>query len=223
MNAVLRRRFDMADRVRAFFRTHPMDGAAERAAVERLDVLMARVEKREVTQQQGMGTALSATQQRARLRRELQTRLLRYLAAVAAVAAPEDAGFGEVFRVPRTRLTNQDFIALVKLVLAKATEAKERLVSGGMSETLPGDIARALADFEQTLVRSKESRLEHVGASADLQAVGHELSRHMRVLDGLVRYRFGDRADLMGEWLSARNVYTPSRRNGADEDGAASG
>jgi len=33
----------------------------------------------------------------------------------------------------------------------------------------------------------------------------------VRVLDGLVRYRFGDSAELMGAWASARN---PSLRSG---------
>jgi hypothetical protein len=31
------------------------------------------------------------------------------------------------------------------------------------------------------------------------------------LLDGLVRYRFGDNAELMGAWASARNVLGPFR------------
>lgn len=33
----------------------------------------------------------------------------------------------------------------------------------------------------------------------------------MRLLDGLVRYRFGNDAELMGAWASARNVLGPFR------------
>jgi len=33
----------------------------------------------------------------------------------------------------------------------------------------------------------------------------------VRLLDGLVRYRFGDNAELMGAWASARNVEGPFR------------
>ena len=33
----------------------------------------------------------------------------------------------------------------------------------------------------------------------------------MRLLDGLVRYRFGENAELMGAWASARNVEGPFR------------
>jgi len=33
----------------------------------------------------------------------------------------------------------------------------------------------------------------------------------VRLLDGLVRYRFGDNVELMGAWASARNVEGPFR------------
>jgi len=33
----------------------------------------------------------------------------------------------------------------------------------------------------------------------------------VRLLDGLVRYRFGGNAELMGAWASARNVEGPNR------------
>ncbi|HLB87486.1 MAG TPA: hypothetical protein VJK29_07525, partial [Terriglobales bacterium] len=42
-----------------------------------------------------------------------------------------------------------------------------------------------------------------------LEAVAAEVAEQVRVLDGLVRYRFGDDAELMGAWASARNVLGP--------------
>jgi hypothetical protein len=48
-----------------------------------------------------------------------------------------------------------------------------------------------------------------VGASADLQTVAAEIKKQIRALDGMVRYRFGDNAELMGAWRSARNVLGP--------------
>jgi len=47
-------------------------------------------------------------------------------------------------------------------------------------------------------------------ASADLEVVAAEIAEQVRVLDGLVRYRFGDKAELMGAWASVRN---PSLRS----------
>jgi hypothetical protein len=40
------------------------------------------------------------------------------------------------------------------------------------------------------------------------------------LLDGLVRYRFGDNPELMGAWASARNVMGPFRSKAEPEVGA---
>jgi hypothetical protein len=50
--------------------------------------------------------------------------------------------------------------------------------------------------------------------SADLDSVVSEISQQVWLLDGLVRYRFGGNAELMGAWASARNVEGPFRSHG---------
>jgi hypothetical protein len=80
-----------------------------------------------------------------------------------------------------------------------------------MSEKLLEDLNAGLAEFEQTLEATRAGRREHVGASADLKAVFSEISEQVRLLDGLVRYRFGDNQELMGAWASARSVFGPAR------------
>jgi hypothetical protein len=57
------------------------------------------------------------------------------------------------------------------------------------------------------------------GASADLKAVAAEIKEQVRVLDGLVRFRFGENAELMGAWASARNVLGPSKAKVEPEAG----
>jgi hypothetical protein len=80
-----------------------------------------------------------------------------------------------------------------------------------MSEKLLDDLALGLAEFEKTLEATRAGRRDHVGASADLRSVATEIAEQVRLLDGLVRYRFGDNAELMGAWLSARNMLGPFR------------
>jgi hypothetical protein len=41
----------------------------------------------------------------------------------------------------------------------------------------------------------------------------------VRVLDGLVRNRFGDNAELMSAWRSARTIVNPVRSSGREGDG----
>jgi hypothetical protein len=90
-----------------------------------------------------------------------------------------------------------------------------------MSETLVEDLEAALTEFEHTLEASRTGRREHVGASADLRAVAAQITDQVRLLDGLVRYRFGDNAELMGAWASARNVLGPFKSKDQSEAGPA--
>jgi len=106
---------------------------------------------------------------------------------------------------------NQAFATMARGMLEKATAHKELLVKRGMSETLIADITAAIEEFEQTLEATRAGRREHVGASADLRAVMAEVSEQVKVLDGVVRYRFGDNAELMGAWASVHSVVGPFR------------
>ncbi|PYO96119.1 MAG: hypothetical protein DMD61_14585 [Gemmatimonadetes bacterium] len=87
-------------------------------------------------------------------------------------------------------------------MLEKATAQKDLLVSRGMSAQLVDDLTAALAKFEQTLEATRAGRRDHVGTSADLDTVLSEITEQVRLLDGLVRYRFSDNAELMGAWAA---------------------
>ena len=73
--------------------------------------------------------------------------------------------------------------------------------------------------YEDTLQATSAGRREHVGARADLKVVAADISKQLRLLDKVVRYRFGDSAELMGRgrvpamWLS-RSTPRTSRSPG---------
>jgi hypothetical protein len=128
---------------------------------------------------------------------------------------------GVQFQLPPANATHQALLTGVRGMLEKATVQKDLLVSRGMSETLLDDLAATIVEFEQTLEASRAGRREHVGASADLVAVAADIAEQVRLLDGLVRYRFGDNAELMGAWPSARNVLGPFKPKAGDQPKAA--
>jgi hypothetical protein len=105
-------------------------------------------------------------------------------------------------------------------MLEKATVQKDLLQSRGMSETLLDDLGLAITEFDKTLEATRAGQRDHVGASADLRAVASEVAEQVRLLDGLVRYRFGNNVELMGAWASARNVAGPFRSKPEPEVGA---
>lgn len=210
MDARLRRRLEMAVRARDFLRAHRTGGVAEGAALAHLEELVQRVELLMAQQRAGIVATRAARETRAEVRRALQSKLLIYLSAVGHVAAHENTELGAQFRLPRVG-PNQAFVTMARGMLENATAQQELLVKRGMSETLITDITAAIEEFEQTLEATRAGRREHVGASADLRAVMTEISEQVKLLDGVVRYRFGDNVELMSAWASAHSVVGPFR------------
>jgi len=105
-------------------------------------------------------------------------------------------------------------VTAAQATLEKATAQKDVLVSLGMSPQVVDDLGKSLGELERSLEATREGRREHVGASADLAAVAAEIAEQVQLLDGVVQYRFGDDAELMGAWASARNVLGPFKPKG---------
>lgn len=223
MRADLVRRLEMAVRVRDFFRTHQAAGATQEGAVTRLEQLVQRAQVLATQQREGVVATRSAAEHRAEVRKALQTKFLRYLAAVGAVAARDNTELGAAFRIPRPRGGNQVFLTWARAMLDKAIAQKDVLIKGGMSAQLLDDLGVALTEFEQTLEATRAARLGRVGATGDLEVALSDISQQVRVLDGLVRYRFGNDQEAMSAWTSARNVVGPAHSQKPDAGGNQAG
>jgi hypothetical protein len=212
----------MAERVRDFLRAHKVDGVGEGLGLAKLEELLARAEVLATQQRVGVAEERSATKHRKEVRGALQPRILGYLRAVAAVAIKRNPSLAEQFRMPPFNATHQALLTTGRAVLEKATAQKELLVALGMSEQVLDELAQALGAYEQTLESTRAGRREHVGARADLESVALEIGEQIRLLDGVVRYRFGNNAELMGAWASARNVAAPLRSKSEPDAGGGS-
>ena len=209
MNAQLRRRLEMAARARDFLRAHQMEGVGQDLGLTKLEQLLEDAENLATQQRMGVAVERSAVEQRQELRRALQPRILGYLSAVGAVAATQNAELAEQFRMPARTATHQELLTMSRAILERATAQKELLVQLGMSEQVLDELATALGQYEDTLQATSAGRREHVGARADLKAVAADISQQLRLLDKVVRYRFGDDPEAMAAWESARNVAGP--------------
>jgi hypothetical protein len=193
---------------------------AEAAGLARLEELLTRVEALAGQQLNGLIVARAATAQRGRVRSALETKLLRFLGGVAAVAAKENAELAAQFRLPQRPVPDQALLTMARGMLEHTTAQRAVLLSRGMSGTLLDDIAAAVLELEHSLEASREGRRDHVGASTDLEAIAGEVGEQVRLLDGLVRYRFGNNVELIGAWASDRNVVGPFRSTPEPEVGA---
>ena len=222
MKASLRRRFEMGMSVYEFLRAHPPEGAAA-VAMERLHQLLERAEGLGLQQRGGMAESRSSKTHRDRVRQALQSKLLLYLSVLAAGMEDEHTELRVALRLPRHRLPHRAFLTLARVMLEKATEHRALLMSHGMSETLLDDLAAAIAEFEHSLELTNAGQRRQLGATADLKAVASEISRQVRVLDGWVRYRYGENPELMAAWASAHNVIGPSRKSPPAGEGPKEG
>ena len=170
-------------------------------------------------QRTGVAVERAAVRQRQELRRALQPRILGYLSAVGAVAGTQNAELAEQFRMPPRTSTHQELLTMSRAILERATAQKELLVKLGMSEQVLDELATALGQYEDTLQATSAGRREHVGARADLKAVAADISQQLRLLDKVVRYRFGDNAELMAAWASAHSIFGPTRSRGEPDVG----
>ena len=209
MRAQLRRRLEMAERVRDFLRAHKTDGVGEGLGLAKLEDLLQRAQVLAAQQRVGVAMTRQATKHRREVGRALQSNILRYLRVVGRVAAKQNGELANQFPLPPSNATHEALVTAARATLEKATAQKDVLVTLGMSPQVVEDLTKALGEFERTLEATREGRREHVGASADLEAIGAEIAEQVQLLDGVVQYRFGGDAELMGAWASARNVLGP--------------
>lgn len=209
MRAQLRRRLEMAERVRDFLRAHHTDGVGQGLGLAKLEELLERAKVLAEQQQVGVVVTRRATKHRREVKRALQQKILRYLRVVGQVAAKQNGELANEFPLPPSNATHAALLTAARATLEKATAQQDVLVTLGMSQKVLDDLARAMSEFERTLEASRAGRREHAGASAELEAIGAAIAEQVKLLDGVVQYQFGDDAELMGAWASARNVVGP--------------
>ena len=142
---------------------------------------------------------------------------------VGKVAAKQNGELANQFPLPAAGESHEALLTAGRATLEKAIGQKEVLVGLGMTQKVLDDLAAALGEFDKTLEATRAGRREHVGASADLDAIGAEIAEQVKLLDGVVQYRFGDDAELMGAWHSARNVAGPLQTKSGPESAAGGG
>jgi hypothetical protein len=209
MHLSVRRRLDMARRVREFCRTHPApNNPGYTAAVTRLVERLARAEALDEQQLAGRIAVSGAVLTKEQLREEIYG-TLGLLAGLAKPAAKEEPELAVGFARPRTNLSNQGFLTRARVSAANASAHRELLIRYGMPESFLDELGAALDQFEQALNEKHNGRAAHVGARAELDAITREIMLDVRQLDALNRFFFRSDAESLAAWKSARDVAWP--------------
>src|ERR1044072_6859227 len=135
MRAQLRRRLEMAERVRTFLRAHQLEGGVEGLGLETLEALIAREQVLDEQQRVGLNLSRQATKQRRTVRQALEEKILRYLRAVGRVAAKHNGELANEFPLPASNASHKALLTVGRAALGKATAQKDVLgvrgVAGG--------------------------------------------------------------------------------------------
>ena len=136
----------------------------------------------------------------------LHENLLPYLVRVGEAVAKTAPELGQTFEMPMSKLANAVYRTAARAMFDQASAARDRFIAAGMTEQFLTDLGETLDAYDKAVEESREARIGHVGARADLDAVTEDLMELVALLDGLNRYRFRNNAELTAAWESARNV-----------------
>ena len=210
MNIIVRRKLDMATRVRTFSRAHPSTEPTYTTVLGRLEERLTEAEAIATRQYEARVAARGARNTRKELRRIVHFQLLKYLVVVGKVAAKSRTELATQFRLPDVSANNQAFLTVVKALVAAAEQQRDVLVAAGMAPALLEELQQKLAAFETASEEARARRLSHIGARTDLDKITGTLMDAVRVLDGINRWRFAKDPEVMAEWEAARHLL-PSR------------
>lgn len=224
MNRQIRRRKEMAVRVRDFSHAHPSADPSFVSILGRLEEAISRTVALEGQQTGGFLSKHSSTVRRRDVRRRLREGLLRHLVTIAEDASAEQPQLLEMFRLPPQSASHGAFQNLSRKLLEQGVAQKELLVKHGLSDKLLDDLTAAVADLDASLAETNGGLNNHVLAGAELRRVSDEIMQLVAMMDGVNRYRFEREPQLMVAWESAKHVVTgplTAEEKGSAEPGTA--
>lgn len=206
MNRDVRRKIEMALRVREFSQAHPFTDPSSAAVLARFDERLTRVETLAIKQRSGQLASVAATARRNQLRDMPLTQLLRHLVHVAEAVGRDGPDLSGKFQLPPQDGSTQAFLVAARAMIQEADAHRDLLIAHGMPESMLKDLGSAMTQFEAASVDANGAKRDRVGASKDLSAVIRELSETIRLLDGLNRYRFRDDTETLSSWENVNQM-----------------
>ena len=211
MRYEVKRKLDQGARVLTFSLANPSDDPSHAVNLADLQGRMKRGDDLLARQQSGRIAELAAAERKEELRDMIHYTLLRHVCRVGLVAAEEQPGLIGKFRLRSRYATDRSFLIGAKVQYAEARANQELFARLGCSVAMLDELGKALTEFEALLASAVAGRIDHVGATADLESVVDGISEVVGKLDPFNRYRFENDKDRLAEWQSV--VALPKRRS----------
>ena len=206
MTIEIRQKFGTGERALEFMLAHPFGTEQEERVTLSLKEALAAGTELLAQVLVGEAGAKAAAAARRESMRAITRELLRPLARVAVVATAEEPALARLHRAPSVKHSLQDFRVAAEGMLEGATTHREVLLRHGLPPTLVDDLAAALATFDAQTQQAHAGRRAHIGARAELDALGSRVMALLQQLDGMNTYRLRHDPERAAAWQSARKV-----------------
>jgi hypothetical protein len=206
MLAKTRRRIEMGGRALAFSVAHPDPSPGYAVAVAELGRLITRGKELMEVQVSGINELTGATRVRSELRSTMRRTQMPHVARVAVLAAKDEAGLEEVFRMVREDSPYTVFLSNARHFAVEAERRRAMLTAHGLTDTVLDGLRDAVEKFELLNERIIHMQWQRVGVTVELRGIGSGIVRLVKVLDALNRYRFAGNRGVMAEWVSSSRV-----------------
>jgi len=197
-----------AVRVKDFLKANPFGEAAADLVSAKFAEKVSRAQALLTQWEAGRVASKASTRHRGALRQAMKVPL-RHVSRIGKSVVADNPGAVGGFPRPAMGRGAEQFQASVRSIVQEVGEQKALFLQYGLAEESLEELTRMLGEFEQSVEDSNAGRRTHTGASAELRVVVRELTRMLRQLDGIALYRFRDQPELLGAWVSARNVAWP--------------
>ena len=206
MNRRVRRRLEMALKVRDFSRARPSADASHASVLGRLEATISRMEEVSGQQVGGFLSKHSSTVRRKDIRRRLHAGLLRHLVTIAQDAAVEKPELTEKFQLPPVTASNKAFQTVARKLLEQGKAEQELLLKHGLGSKLLEDLSAAVDEFDASVAETNSGLQGHILARAELDSLSEEVMLLVGMLDGINQYRFEKEPEVLVAWESAKHV-----------------
>jgi hypothetical protein len=196
---------------------HPTEDAGFLALLAQLDQLVKDARESAGQQREGITKSRGSTELKRTLQAQIRQTHLSHLARVAETAAAEQPELLPVFRIPREARTIRGFRTTAGTMVAAAQGNRELLAKHGLVQSVLDDLGTMLDRFDLAVLQGVEARRQHVGASADLEAIADKIVRVVQMMDGFQRIRFARDPERLAAWESASTVFATPKPSASEE------
>lgn len=216
MTSALYMLLEVCGRVVAFTQVHPVADAGELPVLREFQHLAARLLALEAEQRHAGSVRRASTLERRELRAGIHQHL-QHLVAVARGVYRDQPEQPVRFQLPDTKRRHQEIISMAQDMNEQAMAEHDRFLRHGLQPGCCEQLAAQLVEYERIRSDGAMALADRRSATVEMQRVRKALMERLHQLDGVIRYRFRDRPEILAAWESARNIPWPrvSRRGEA--------